>query len=90
MKKLFALIAVFGMLMMGASVFAQEDPATQLLLSAEDTTEMAEELTPEMKLTRAAAPEEEKQSGLGVLHTNLKTKFIEGGAGFMGAVLMTY
>ncbi|MCA1746092.1 MAG: MotA/TolQ/ExbB proton channel family protein, partial [Bacteroidales bacterium] len=37
----------------------------------------------------AAAPEKSEESGLKVLHTNLKTKFIEGGAGFMGAVLMT-
>ena len=87
MKKLFALIAVFGMLMMGASVFAQEDPATELA-AANDTTEMAEEVMP-AEVEQAAAPEEEEQGGLSVLHTNLKTKFIEGGAGFMGAVLMT-
>ena len=88
MKKLFALIAVFGMLMMGASVFAQEDPATETPV-ADDTTEMAEEVTPDENEQVAAAPEEEEKGGLSVLHTNLKTKFIEGGAGFMGAVLMT-
>ncbi len=87
MKKLFALIAVFGMLMMGASVFAQEDPATEAAAS-DDTTEMAEEMTP-AEVEQTAVPKEEKQGGLSVLHTNLKTKFIEGGAGFMGAVLMT-
>ncbi len=87
MKKLFVLIAVFGMLMMGASVFAQEDPATEAA-AANDTAEMAEEVIP-AEVEQAAAPEEEEQGGLSVLHTNLKTKFIEGGAGFMGAVLMT-
>ena len=87
MKKLFALIAVFGMLLMGASVFAQEDPATESSV-ADDATEMAEEVTPS-EVEQAAAPEEKEQGGLGVLHTSLKTKFIEGGAGFMGAVLMT-
>ena len=87
MKKLFALIAVFGMLMMGASVFAQEDPATDPV--ADDTSMVAEEEAAAPAEEQAAAPEEEEQSGLSVLHTNLKTKFIEGGAGFMGAVLMT-
>lgn len=87
MKKLFALIAVFGMLMMGASVFAQEDPATEPV--ADDTSMVAEEEAPATSQQQAAAPEEEEKGGLSVLHTNLKTKFIEGGAGFMGAVLMT-
>lgn len=87
MKKLFALIAVFGMLMMGASVFAQEDPATDPV--ADDTSMVAEEEAPAPSQEQAAAPEEEEKGGLSVLHTNLKTKFIEGGAGFMGAVLMT-
>ena len=31
----------------------------------------------------------EEEGGIAVLHTTLKTKFIEGGAGFMGAVLLT-
>lgn len=86
MKKLFALIAVFGMLTMGASVFAQDTEGDTP--AADDTTQVAQE--------EAAAPveqtvltEEETKGGLSVLHTNLKTKFIEGGAGFMGAVLMT-
>src|SRR6056297_1433918 len=87
MKKLFALIAVFGMLMMGASVFAQEDPATDSV--AEDTSMVAEEEASAPAQQQAAAPEEEEKGGLSVLHTNLKTKFIEGGAGFMGAVLIT-
>jgi biopolymer transport protein ExbB len=90
MKKLFALIAVFGILMMGVSVFAQEDPAAQSS-AADDTSQVAEDLVPaeEAATEQSPAPEVEKESGLSVLHTNLKTKFIEGGAGFMGAVLMT-
>ena len=88
MKKLFALIAVFGMLMMGASVFAQVDPATEPS-AADDTAQVAEDVTPAAAAATAAVPEESEKKGLGVLHTNLKTKFIEGGAGFMGAVLMT-
>ena len=34
------------------------------------------------------ATEEDSEGGLSVLHKNLKTKFIEGGASFMGAVLL--
>ena len=87
MKKLFALIAVFGMLMMGASVFAQEDPATSPV--ADDTSVVAEETPVADAEGVGVAVTEEEDTGLSVLHTNLKTKFIEGGAGFMGAVLMT-
>jgi biopolymer transport protein ExbB len=80
MKKLFALIAVFGMLFMGASIFAQDE--TTETPDAEETTQVAEEV-----VTEAEASEE--GGGIAVLHTTLKTKFIEGGAGFMGAVLLT-
>lgn len=89
MKKLFVLIAVFGMLLMGASVFAQETEDVSAV--SDDTTQVASEemaaVTPAEEET--VVPEDEKEGGLSVLHTNLKTKFIEGGAGFMGAVLMT-
>ena len=80
MKKLFALIAVFGMLFMGASIFAQDE--TTDTPAAEETTQVAEEV-----VTDPVAAEE--GGGIAVLHTTLKTKFIEGGAGFMGAVLLT-
>lgn len=85
MKKLFALIAVIGMLFMGASVFAQdqEAPATE-----EDTTQVVEEAVQAPAPAEEVVPAEEG-GGLAVLHTTLKTKFIEGGAGFMGAVLLT-
>ena len=86
MKKLFALIAVFGMLFMGASIFAQDEtteaPMTQ------DSSMVAEEV-PAMTPAAEMPAEAEHEGGLAVLHTNLKTKFIEGGAGFMGAVLLT-
>ena len=84
MKKLFALIAVFGMLFMGASIFAQDE--TTDAPAAEDTTQVAETPAAVPTVTEAPAVEE---GGLKVLHTTLKTKFIEGGAGFMGAVLLT-
>lgn len=79
MKRLFALLAVFGMLMFGASntVFAQE---------AEQPTEQAAQvdLAVDQQETAAAAAEEGKS-----LHSQLKQKFIEGGAGFMSSILIT-
>jgi len=78
MKKLFALIAVFGMLFMGASIFAQDEP-TQTPATEEVGTQPA----------AAATTAAEDEGGIAVLHTTLKTKFIEGGAGFMGAILLT-
>jgi biopolymer transport protein ExbB len=87
MKKLFALIAVFGMLFMGASIFAQ-DETTESAVS-EDTAQVAEQPAAMSQPVTAPAEAEEEGGGLAVLHTTLKTKFIEGGAGFMGAVLLT-
>ncbi len=90
MKKLFALIAVFGMLMMGASSFAQEEEAETP--ATDDTTQVASEQTAAEDTAaeeEEVVAEEEEEGTLSVLHTQLKTKFIEGGAGFMGAVLLT-
>ena len=84
MKKLFALIAVFGMLFMGASIFAQDE--TTDTPAAEETTQVAEEVVTEP--VAAVEPAAEEKGGIAVLHTTLKTKFIEGGASFMGAVLL--
>ena len=95
MKKLFALIAVFGMLMMGASFVAvaqdETSEAPDTAVEETDTSlvqEMAEEDLAEESAV-AEEEEEEEEGGLGVLHKNIKTKFIEGGASFMGAVLLT-
>jgi len=84
MKKLFALIAVFGMLYFGASVnaVAQEEPTDTT--AAEEVADTAAVTTP------IEEPEEvaEAKEG-GELHKQIKAKFIEGGASFMGAVLLT-
>lgn len=93
MKKLFAFIAVFGMLLFGASFYtvAQED-------TEEATTEMTDETMEEAEMDStvveeemvaeeedvAEAPVEEEKS----LHKQIKLKFIEGGPGFMGVVLL--
>lgn len=84
MKKLFAFVAVFGMLYIGASVnaFAQDEP--------QDTTaaeQVAEEIPVVMDIEPEAEPVEEEQKS--ELHKTIKIKFVEGGASFMGAVLLT-
>ena len=81
MKKLFALIAVFGMLSFGASYVtkAQEQkPATTAAAPAP-----AKNLTAD-PVEAAAAKAEAGQS----LHSALKQKFIEGGPGFMTSILL--
>ncbi|MCF8372852.1 MAG: MotA/TolQ/ExbB proton channel family protein [Bacteroidales bacterium] len=91
MKRLFALIAVVGMLSFGASngLFAQDDA------SNEATQDQVEQTTPDSVETTKAqtvaepvvepvadVPEERS------MHQQIKQKFIEGGAGFMGTVLL--
>lgn len=92
MKKLFALLAVFGMLSFGA--YAQEDSddftTDEMSSENEDTTiqeetydateDVVEEIAPVIE--EAPAPKEQ------TLHQALKQKFIEGGAGFMGVVVL--
>lgn len=79
MRKLFALIAVLGMLTIGASkLMAQEEEAAAPAEQTEQT-EQTEQLTVSME-------EEEIESTS--LHAAIKQKFIEGGAGFMAAVVL--
>jgi biopolymer transport protein ExbB len=77
MRKSFALIAVFGMFMLGASslAVARENTAT---IKTENTQAIA---TPATSVAQS-------QSGLEVMHYQVKTKFIEGGAGFMSSILL--
>lgn len=90
MKKLFALITFAAVLNFGhqSVAFAQEEESA----ATEQTTEAAEEAAVEEAPAAAPpaatssleeAPEEEQS-----FHQTLKTKFIEGGAGFMGVVLL--
>jgi biopolymer transport protein ExbB len=87
MKKLFALVAVFGMLYMGASNYTYAQDPTE-----EDSTAQVDSTVLEQPEAGAiageeteAAPVEEQVS----LHKQVKQKFIEGGALFMGFVLLT-
>lgn len=81
MKRLFALIAVFGMLLFMASnvALAQDEPAA----TPETTTQQVDQ-TVDQEEQAAAAAEEGKS-----LHSQLKQKFIEGGPTFMSFVLIT-
>ncbi|WP_372776760.1 MotA/TolQ/ExbB proton channel family protein [Mangrovibacterium sp.] len=85
MKKLFAFIAVLGMLYLGASNNAVAQDQTEA-----DSTEVvaAQEAAPAVMAAdveeETAAAAEEGQT----LHSQLKQKFIEGGAGFMSFVLI--
>lgn len=83
MKKLFALFAVTGMLMFGAStsILAQDetDGTVETTAVEIDTTEVEAPV-----MAPAAATEQEVS-----LHKRVKTYFIQGGPGFMGIVLLT-
>lgn len=91
MKKLFAFVAVLGMLSLGASInaLAQEEPA--------DTTaveQVADSAAVDTAITVIEEPEviesdEAEAEVTGELHKKIKAKFIEGGASFMGALLLT-
>ena len=72
MRKLFALIAVLGMLTIGASkLMAQEDEAAPAAQTEQTTVSIDDE-------------EIESPS----MHAAIKQKFIEGGAGFMACVVL--
>lgn len=81
MKKLLALIAVFGMLTFGASqnLVAQEDETTQENVAEETTTDVDNSV---------AQLEEEEAIESTSLHAAIKNKFIEGGAVFMSFVIL--
>ena len=87
MKKVFATLTVLAMLSFGSvAVMAQEEAAP-----AADTTEQVveEEVAPAAEeVAEVAAEEVVEESGPVALHKALKTKFIEGGAGFMAATLL--
>ncbi len=81
MKKLFALVAVLGVLSMGATyVSAQQETAAK-----PDSAVVAQSSTTAQATATAPAVPAEEQS----LHKQIKTKFIEGGPGFMASILLT-
>jgi len=85
MKKVFATLTVLAMLTFGsAAVRAQDAAAPAEEAAVENVDEAAAPAAEEV----AEAPAEEA-GGLVALHKTLKTKFIEGGAGFMALTLVT-
>ncbi len=83
MKKLFALIAIIGMLILGVNtqVYAQSDDTTET--SVVDTTNNVVENS-ENTVVDNEVPEDD-----GKMHKRIKEKFIEGGPFFMSFVLIT-
>ena len=84
MKKLFAFLAVFGMLSIGAfTTYAQNEEGTTTQVANDTQTASATQVADEAPVDAAqsdAAP-------VGI-HKQIKTKFIEGGAMFMSFVLL--
>ena len=88
MKKVFATLTVLAMLTFGSvAVMAQEDTVAAQAEATEQVEQQEEVVT--TGLDEEAAPvADESENGIVALHKTLKTKFIEGGAGFMAATLL--
>jgi len=85
MKNKFALIALLGLFLAGTyTVYAQDANDTIATEQVADTAVVAEEAPAEVEETVAEEPVEEAAS----FHQVIKQKFIEGGPGFMGIVLL--
>ena len=85
MKKIFATLTVLAMLTFGSAVMMAQEEAAAV---EEAAVEQVDEAAPVVAEEVAEAPAEEA-GGLVALHKTLKTKFIEGGAGFMALTLVT-
>ena len=83
MKKLFAIVAVMGMMTFGLtqSVIAQEEAAAST--EVVDSAAVDSAAVQEAPVAEEAPVVEEVEGGM---HKTLKTKFIEGDAGFMSLV----
>ena len=87
MKKLFATITVIAMLTFGGVAAMAQDAAAPAQ-EATATEQVDEQAAPEAAAAVEATAEEAEATGVKALHKTLKTKFIEGGAGFMAATLL--
>ncbi len=84
MKKLFTILAVLGMLTIGATSIGFAQDGTE----GENTEEVAKTTSENTAVADpTVASDENAPEGLGT-HQIIKQKFIEGGAGFMGIVLL--
>ena len=89
MKKVFAIIALMGVFTFGMtqSVFAQdeEEAVDSAAVEQVDSAAIAEEEAPAEEEAEAEAPAEKEEVGM---YKQLKTKFIEGSAGWMFPVAL--
>ena len=87
MKKVFATLTVLAMFAFnGVAVMAQD--ATDTMPAAEEQVTEDTAAVETVAVEEAPAAPEAEEGGLVALHKTLKTKFIEGGAGFMAATLL--
>ena len=85
MKNKFALIALLGLFLVGTyNVYAQDANDTATTEVVDSTVATEEEAPAQVEETTEEAPVEEPAS----FHQIIKQKFIEGGPGFMGIVLL--
>ncbi len=89
MKKLFAFVAVIGMLGLGASDFAVAQTETNSDTATVVQNDSATVDTTAQQATTKAGGEKQQGGNQNVLLKQIKAKFIEGGAGFMGTILLT-
>ena len=83
MKKLFAILAVMGVMTFGLTLSTMAQAADSTAAATDSTAAQTEQAAPAMD--EAAAPAAaESQS----FHKELKTKFIEGSAGFMSSIAL--
>jgi biopolymer transport protein ExbB len=87
MKKLFSLIAVLAFLMFGATnnLQAQEDVTGDTSGMTEMSTDTMDETGATTETIGEEMRQEKKEE---TLHQQIKSTFIQGGAGFMGSVLL--
>jgi biopolymer transport protein ExbB len=89
MKKLFAFLALIGLLTFGMTqtTVAQDEVTTDEVVASDDSSAVASDEASMEEPTETVTVTDETQETEGI-HKVLKTKFIEGGAGFMGVVVL--
>ncbi|RXQ89818.1 MotA/TolQ/ExbB proton channel family protein [Ancylomarina salipaludis] len=91
MKKLFAFIAVIGMLNFGASfnVVAQDETAQTTEATVDTQDQNTEEVAAQETAVEEVAPVADEEVESTSFHAEVKRQFIQGGAMFMSFVLLT-
>ncbi len=91
MKKALSILAIFGLVAFGTfDVIAQgAEPADSTLEAVNDSDAVEAEAEAPAAVEKTEAPAEEEVVADKTFHQIIKEKFIEGGAGFMGIVLVT-